>query len=299
MQSSDPALDRASSRSVAVSRVAARHPARWRSSRRCGAAARRGRLALGADPASVQPPVGAAAGHQHGDPGRGARLPVERDVADRHRATRLRAGRGQRVLHAQPGEPVAEVADGLVVVERGLPDPALRAGAADDETAGQLPVGLDGEAGVVHGLRAQHDPGGLGHRLRRAVRAHLPRPSRTPARAARPGSRWRSGSTGQPKRSSRSAVTISASSARVRHVDLVQRDQPGPVGQLAAQRRACSGPARPPAPRRRTPGRGRARRWRSRRRAPAPSSARCGAGSPARGRGPRTRPGSGPARRRR
>ena len=44
---------------------------------------------------------------------------------------RLRPG----CVDAEPVEPVAEIADGLVVVEGGLPDPALRAHAAHDEPA--------------------------------------------------------------------------------------------------------------------------------------------------------------------
>src|SRR5918996_694537 len=103
--------------------------------------------------ALLQAPVGAAAGHHDGHAGRGARLPVERDVADRDRAARLRACLG--------------------VVEGGLPDPALGPRAAHDETAGQLRIGLDCEAGVVDGLGAQDDPRGLGHRLCRAVRVDL------------------------------------------------------------------------------------------------------------------------------
>ena len=47
-------------------------------------------------------------------------------------------GLGQLVLDAEPGQPVGEVADGLVVVEVGLPDPALGPRAAHDEAAGQL-----------------------------------------------------------------------------------------------------------------------------------------------------------------
>ena len=79
----------------------------------------------------------------------------------------LGAGLGQRVLDAEPGQPVGQVADRLVVVEVGLPDPALRARAAHDEDA--VALRLDGEAGVVDRLRPQDDPGRLLRRLGRAV----------------------------------------------------------------------------------------------------------------------------------
>ena len=131
------------------------------------------------------------------DPGGRAGLPVERDVADRHRAAGHRARRGERVLHAEPLEPVAEVADGLVVVERGLSDPALRTGAAHDERRLDLRVGFDRETGVVDGLRTQHHPRRLGHRLRGAD-------ARTAAAMANVSSRspaWLAveiGNTGQP-----------------------------------------------------------------------------------------------------
>ena len=57
-------------------------------------------------------------------------------------------------LDAEPVEPVGEEADGLVVGEVGLADPALGAHAAHDEARRVLRVALDGEAGVVDGLRA-------------------------------------------------------------------------------------------------------------------------------------------------
>ena len=46
-------------------------------------------------------------------------------VADRDRVARLGARLGERLLDAEPGQPVGQVADGLVVGEVGLPDPAL------------------------------------------------------------------------------------------------------------------------------------------------------------------------------
>ncbi len=53
-------------------------------------------------------------------------------LADDHRVAGLGAGLDQRLLDAEPGQPVGEVADGLVVGEVGLPHPAVRLGAADD-----------------------------------------------------------------------------------------------------------------------------------------------------------------------
>src|SRR5690606_41339039 len=109
-------------------------------------------------------------GPHHGRTRGAARLTVERDVADRDRAAGLGARLDEGVLHPAAREAVGEVADGLVVVERGLADPALGAGAADDEAAGLLGVRLDREARVVDGGRAQHDARGLRGRLGLAVR---------------------------------------------------------------------------------------------------------------------------------
>ena len=102
---------------------------------------------------SVPRPVGTMS-----TPAKRGRLPVEGDVADGHRRTGLGAVRGQLRLDAEPGQPVGEVADGLVVVEVGLQDPAFRAGAADDEAAVDLGIGLDLELLGIDRLRAHHDP---------------------------------------------------------------------------------------------------------------------------------------------
>ncbi len=81
-----------------------------------------GGLALGGpDPVRLlEPRIGAAAGQQHVDAGRCLRLPVEGHVADGHRAAGLGAEAQQFVFDTETGQPVAEVADGLVVVEIGL-----------------------------------------------------------------------------------------------------------------------------------------------------------------------------------
>src|SRR3954469_11792429 len=78
-----------------------------------------GGLALGGADAVVglQPHIGATTGHEHRDAGGGGGLPVEGHIADRHRAAGHGAGLGQRLLDAQPGQPVGQVADGLVVGE--------------------------------------------------------------------------------------------------------------------------------------------------------------------------------------
>ena len=66
-----------------------------------------------------------------------------------------RAELEQPVLDAEAGEPVGEVADGLVVGEVGLAHPALRALAAHAEAdAVAVLLAHDGEAGVVDGPRA-------------------------------------------------------------------------------------------------------------------------------------------------
>src|ERR1700751_6108102 len=110
-----------------------------------------GRLAFGRADAVrlLEAYVRATAGHRDVDPRRGLRFPVEGHVTDGHRAARFGAEFQQFVLDAESGPPVAEVADGLVVVEIGLVDPAFGSGAAHHEAA--LAVRLDGEAALVDG----------------------------------------------------------------------------------------------------------------------------------------------------
>ena len=93
-------------------------------------------------------------------------LPVEHDRvvtrADEDLGTSAGACLEERLLDAEACEPVCEVADGLVVVEVGLAHPAHGLGTRDAEVL--LAVLLDArhaEAGVVDGLRAQHDACGL------------------------------------------------------------------------------------------------------------------------------------------
>ncbi|OOK79973.1 GTPase obg domain protein [Mycobacterium kansasii] len=56
------------------------------------------------------------------------RLPVEGHLTDRHRTPRLGTQSQQLVLDTQARQAVREIADGLVVVEVGLPDPAFGPG---------------------------------------------------------------------------------------------------------------------------------------------------------------------------
>ena len=125
-------------RAVRTASRAGAHPRRSSCSRRW----RRAALRSSAPTRSVclQARVGAALGHQGVDAGRCLRLPVERDLADGDRAAGSCAQPHQLVLDAQTGQPVAEIADGFVVVEVGLGDPAFGPPAADHEPA--LPVGL-------------------------------------------------------------------------------------------------------------------------------------------------------------
>ena len=70
-------------------------------------------------------------------------------------------------LDADPGEPVGEEADGLVVGEVGLPHPALGRIAADPEA---VALAGHGEVLLVDRLGAEHDAVGLGEGARHAPR---------------------------------------------------------------------------------------------------------------------------------
>ena len=138
----------------------------------------------------------------------------------------------QRLLDAEPGQPVGEVADGLVVGEVGLPHPAGRLAAGDDE-----PVALldDGEARVVDRGRPQHDPGGLQVRRRRrgacwTSSAIANDSSRSPSRVAA-----LTGKHLQPARLQVGGDHL-GELAGLGHVDLVERHQPRPVVEPAVRR---------------------------------------------------------------
>src|SRR5439155_6913233 len=96
------------------------------------------------------------------------RLPVELALADAYRRARLRTLLGQRLLHTESGQPVGEVPDRLVVVEVGLPHPALRPGTVHHE---HVVLDADGEPAVVDRARPDDDPGGLRRRRGRAMLA--------------------------------------------------------------------------------------------------------------------------------
>ena len=175
----------------------------------------------------------AALVHEQVDAGRGGGLPVEGHAADGDRAARLGAAPGQHLLDAEAGQAVGEVADRLVVVERGLADPALRALAADDEPALLLRVLDHGEAGVVDRGRAQHDPARLHGRAARAVLLDdLGQGERQLAQALVAG-----GGHGEHRQAARLEVGADhlGEVAGVRHVDLVEHDDPRAVCEAAAE----------------------------------------------------------------
>src|SRR5690606_1236493 len=121
--------------------------------------------ALGGRAGRLEPVVLTAAA-EHLRAGHHGRLPVEDDRvllgADGHTVAGAGAGLHQRLFHAQAVEPVGEVADGLVVVEVGLPHPAfgLLPAHPEQRLAADLLAG-DREPGVVHGLGPDDDPGRL------------------------------------------------------------------------------------------------------------------------------------------
>src|SRR5580704_12389188 len=104
------------------------------------------------------PPGPGPAAHRRG------RVPVEDHrvvwLADQDLRARLGARVGERLLHAQAGQPVGQVADRLVVAEVGLLDPAPRLLAADQE--GVLAEAEHLEARLVHVLDRDPDPDALG-----------------------------------------------------------------------------------------------------------------------------------------
>jgi len=110
-------------------------------------------------------------------------LPVEHDLADGHLDAGRRAQVGELLLDPEAGQPVGEVADGLVVVEVGLLDPALGLGAGDDV---DLVLQVNVEPEVVDRGRTQDDAGGLLDRLGGPPGGDLP--ARANASSLRP--RW-------------------------------------------------------------------------------------------------------------
>ena len=116
---------------------AVRLASRWVMTHRRGDVARDGRpFARRREPIRLlETHVGPAAGQRHVDACRGLWFPIERHVADGDRAAGLGAEAQQFVFDTESCQPVAEIADGLVVVEIRLSDPAFGPRAAYDEPA--------------------------------------------------------------------------------------------------------------------------------------------------------------------
>ena len=166
---------------------------------------------------------------EHLGAGVDAGLEVEDDrvvrVADQDGVALLGAEREQPGLDAEPVEPVGEEADGLVVAEVGLAHPALGLLAAHPPALGGLG---DGEVvAAVRGRRADHDPGGLGHRLLAAGAVDDLGHREGQLAQALAGGR---GDREDPEAALAQLVDHHVGDvAAVGHVDLVERDQARPV----------------------------------------------------------------------
>src|SRR5580704_18942879 len=98
----------------------------------------------------LKPPLAAARARGVTATGGQRGVPVEDDrvdeIADQHGVAWLGAGVREGLLNAEPGQPVRQVADRLVIGEVRLPHPALRLLAADQvvavRCAGDLETGL-------------------------------------------------------------------------------------------------------------------------------------------------------------
>ncbi len=135
----------------------------------------------------------------------------------------------------EPGQPVGEVADGLVVGEVGLAHPALGALAPHPEA---VALARDREALVVDGLGAQHDAGRVRRRRRGARRGH--------------DRGHREGQLAQPLVADRRHLVHGVAALledrgdqlgqlpRLGHVDLVEGDQPRAVGEAAVRASSAS-----------------------------------------------------------
>src|SRR4051794_12008636 len=162
-----------------------------------------------------------------------ARLEVEDDrvvgVADDARLALDGAQLDQLGLDPQPVEPVGQEADRLVVAEVGLPDPPLGLGPAHHPalvTAGDRELGP-----AVERRRTQDDARRLGHLLRGAGRGHDL--GHREGQLAQPFA-GRSADREHPQPLLTQVVDDDVGEvAPVRDVDLVERDQPGPVLEAA------------------------------------------------------------------
>ena len=172
----------------------------------------RGLALRGADPVGpVEAHVGAAPGDRHVVAAGRRRLPVEGDVAQRDRRTRFCTEPHELLFDAEPVQPVGEIADGLVVVELGLPDPPLGPLAADDEATGTCGSGttVNSAASTALGRITARRAScfGFASRYSRTSFANAKASSRRPSRLTAE-TRY----TGHPN-FSRSGCTMSASSA--------------------------------------------------------------------------------------
>src|ERR1039458_5025740 len=137
---------------------------------------------------------------------------------------------GERLSRPQPGQPVRQVADRLIVAEVGLPDPPLRLLAADEEA---LPDPDHLEARFVGGLHDHPDPfggllGGAAGPVRRDQGGHG-EAQLTQALAGRGGDLEDLIAAGLELGLDQVGLLAGRG-----HVDLVQRDKPRPPDQLGA-----------------------------------------------------------------
>ena len=184
---------------------------------------------IGGDPA-----VGATGAQALAIARRDLGLPVEHHgvvpVADHHLGAVLGARLGQGLFHAELGQPVGEIADGLVVGEVGLLHPAPRLVAADQERV--LPGLLDLELRASGGPRPDHPPGRFLGRGRRADLGHHRGQRERQLSNAFSGGR-RHLADGQPA-SGQHRLDLLGDFPRGGHIDLVQHHDPGPVPQIRA-----------------------------------------------------------------
>ena len=124
-------------------------------------------------------------------------------VADADLGARLGTGVGERLLDAEPGQPVGEVADGLVVVEVGLLHPALGLVAARRRSPSSSRPTVKPTSSTAVGRSTIRVASSTGRAARSAATSRGQR--ERSARAAPRGSRRRSRSTCSPRASSSGA----------------------------------------------------------------------------------------------
>ena len=134
----------------------------------------------------------------------------------------------QLVFHTQPGEPIAEIPDGLVVAEVRLAYPPLRPCSHNTKTIGFL---CDGEPGVVDGRRTDHDSGCLvGDLIRTSLNHELSHGENQRPQAFM-------GSCGDIEHAVATSLKVHTHHvchrSPVGNVDLVQRDQTRTINQAS------------------------------------------------------------------